>query len=45
MSRCCRLEKDFERTLASSLAWEQFVACRFLVQRVARRASGLNQIT
>ena len=36
MSRCRRLAKDFERTLASSLAWAQLAACRFLMRRVAR---------
>ena len=36
MSRCRRLAKDFERTLASSLAWAQLAACRFLMHRVAR---------
>ena len=36
MSRCRRLAKAFERTLASSLAWEQLAACRFLMRRVAR---------
>ena len=36
MSRCRRLAKDFERTLASSLAWAQLAACRFLMRRLAR---------
>ena len=36
MSRCRRLAKDFERTLASSLAWALLAACRFLTRRVAR---------
>jgi len=39
MSRCRRLAKDFERTLASSLAWAQLAACRFLMRRVAREAT------
>ncbi len=39
MSRCRRLAKDFERSLASSLAWCQLAACRFLMRRVARAAS------
>jgi len=39
MSRCRRLAKDFERTLASSLAWVQLAACRFLMRRLARGAS------
>ncbi len=36
MSRCRRLAKDFEHNLASSLAWCQLAAIRFLVRRVAR---------
>jgi len=39
MSRCRRLAKDFERTLASSLAWVQLAACRFLMRRLARGTS------
>ena len=39
MSRCRRLAKDFERSLASSLAWCQLAACRFMMRRVAREAS------
>ena len=39
MSRCRRLAKDFERTLASSLAWALLAACRFLMRRVARGAT------
>lgn len=39
MSRCRRLAKDFERTLASSAAWAQLAACRYLVRRLARGAS------
>ncbi len=39
MSRCRRLAKDFERTLASSVAWAQLAACRFLARRLARGAS------
>ena len=39
MSRCRRLAKDFERTLASSVAWAQLAACRFLMRRLARGAS------
>ncbi len=44
MSRCRRLAKDFERTLASSLAWAQLAACRFLMRRVARGLTPLIQI-
>ena len=36
MSRCRRLSKDYERSLASSLAWCRLAACRFLMRRVAR---------
>ena len=36
MSRCRRLAKDFERSLASALAWAQLAASRFLMRRVAR---------
>ena len=36
LSWCRRLAKDVERTLASSLAWVQLAACRFLMRRVAR---------
>ena len=36
MSRCRRLSKDYERSLASSLAWCHLAACRFLMRRVAR---------
>ena len=36
MGRCRRLAKDFERTVASSLAWARLAACRFLMRRVAR---------
>ncbi|MXX88283.1 MAG: transposase [Boseongicola sp. SB0677_bin_26] len=39
MSRCRRLAKDFERTLASSVAWAQLAACRFPARRLARNAS------
>ncbi len=39
MGRCRRLAKDFERTVASSLAWAQLAACRFLMRRVARERS------
>ncbi len=39
MSRCRRLAKDFERSLASSLAWCQLAACRFMMRRVARESS------
>ena len=39
MSRCRRLAKDFERTLASSVAWAQLAAYRFLMRRLARGAS------
>jgi len=36
--------KDVERTLASSLAWVQLAACRFLARRVARgQAAGIRQ--
>ena len=38
MSRCRRLAKDFERSLASSLAWCRLAACRFMMRRVAREA-------
>ncbi len=38
MSRCRRLAKDFERSLASSLAWCRLAACRFMMRRVARAA-------
>jgi len=31
-----RLAKDFERTLASSVAWVKLAACRFMMRRVAR---------
>ena len=36
LGRCRRLAKDFERTLASSLAWVKLAACRFMMRRVAR---------
>ena len=36
LSWCRRLARDVERTLASSLAWVQLAACRFLMRRVAR---------
>ena len=36
MGRCRRLAKDFEHSLASSLAWVQLAVCRFLMRRVAR---------
>ena len=36
MSRCPRLAKHLERALASSLAWVQLAACRFLMRGVAR---------
>ena len=39
MSRCRRLAKDFERTLASSVAWAQLAACRFLARRLAKDTS------
>ncbi len=39
MSRCRRLAKDYERSLASSLAWCQLAACRFMIRRVARESS------
>ena len=39
MSRCRRLAKDYERSLASSLAWCQLAACRFMMRRVARETS------
>ena len=34
MSWCWRLAKDFERILASSLAWAELAACRFMMRRV-----------
>ena len=37
MGRCRRLAKDFERTVASSLAWARLAACRFLMRRVVRK--------
>ena len=39
LSWCRRLAKDVERTLASSLAWVQLAACRFLTRRLARGAT------
>ena len=36
MGRCRRLAKDYERSLASSLAWAQLAACRFMMRRIAR---------
>ena len=42
MSRCRRLAKDFERTLASSLAWPQLTACRLLMRRDGARVNVLN---
>ncbi len=39
MSRCRRLAKDCGRSLASSVAWAQLAACRFLFRRLARDAS------
>ena len=33
MSQCGRLAKDHERSLASSLAWCQLAACRFMTRR------------
>ena len=39
MSRCRRLSRDYERSLASSLAWCQLAACRFMMRRVARAPS------
>ena len=42
LGRCRRLANpkspflDFERTLASSLAWVKLAACRFMMRRVAR---------
>ena len=39
MSRCRRLSKDYESSLASSLAWCRLAACRFPVRRVARATS------
>ena len=36
LGRCRRLAKDFERTVASSLAWVKLAACRFMMRRVAR---------
>ena len=39
MSRCRRLAKDYERSLASSLAWAMLAACRFLMRRLGRAAS------
>ena len=39
MSRCRRLSRDYERSLASSLAWCHLAACRFMTRRVARAPS------
>ncbi len=39
LSWCRRLAKDVERTPASSLAWVQLAACRFLTRRLARGAA------
>ena len=36
MGRCRRLAKGYERSLASSLAWAQLAACRFMMRRIAR---------
>lgn len=36
LGRCRRLAKDFERTIASSVAWVKLAACRFMMRRVAR---------
>ena len=38
MSRCRRLGRDCGRSLASSVAWAQLAACRFLFRRLARDA-------
>ena len=36
LGRCRRLSKDYESTEASSLAWTQLAACRYLMRRIAR---------
>ena len=36
MGRCCRLAKDFERTIEISLAWVKLAVCRFMIRRIAR---------
>ncbi len=39
LGRCRRLAKDFERTVASSVAWVKLAICRFLMRRVAKSLS------
>jgi len=41
MGRCRRLAKDYEGSLASSLAWTTLAACRFLMRRIARDNGGM----
>lgn len=45
LGRCRRLSKDFERTIASALAWLQLAVIRILLRRLGRAETPANTAT
>lgn len=45
LGRCRRLAKDFERTIASALAWLQLAVIRILLRRLGRAETTANTVT
>jgi len=45
LGRCRRLAKDFERTIASALAWLQLAVIRTLLRRLGRAGTSVNTAT
>ena len=45
LGRCRRLSKDFERTIASALAWLQLAVIRILLRRLGRAEALANNAT
>ena len=45
LGRCRRLAKDFERTIASALAWLQLAIIRILLRRLGRAKTHANTAT
>ena len=44
LGRCRRLSKDFERTIASALAWLQLAIIRILLRRIGRTETSANTV-
>ena len=45
LGRCRRLAKDYERRVASSLAWLQLAVIRLLIRRLGRAEIGVESVT